>query len=130
VKLHAALIFMLCTSIALGDCAGAVRLKVGDVVKDCDRIGLSEAKDLEVRTLLREAEVTKKISDEQVKLLDMKDLQIGNEREQKENFKESDLRNRARADEYQEKANRNLIIGIGLGALAIILTGLAFKKVN
>jgi hypothetical protein len=121
------IIALMIPALALGDCVPAVRLKVGDVVKDCERIGLSEAKDLEVRTQLRKAEITEKIESEQTKLLSMKDLQLSNADAQTKNFQESDQRNRQRAIDAEERASRNLERGIIIGVvgtlLAVILSG-------
>lgn len=106
-------------------CVPAVRLKVGDKVTDCDRIGLSEQADLETRKQLVEGDYNKKILDEQQKIIDLKDLQIKYTTEQKDLWQSDAMRERAAYDAERSRTNMNFWIGLGAGILLTVAAGWA-----
>lgn len=114
---------------SLADCPPAVRLKVGATVTDCDRVGLSDAADLQVRKDLVEGDFNKKIISEQKRQIELKDLLIVDITAQKTLWQTDALRERKYADSQRDNASRNLWLGIGVGIGLTVLSAWAMGQV-
>jgi hypothetical protein len=105
-------------SSAAADCPNAVDLKVGDTVKDCDRVGLSLDYNKTVQKQLVDGDYNAQIVDEQGKQLTLKDLDIQYQQKRGDNaIADSSLYQSQLAQEKQ-KSKFDLWIGIGIGLLA------------
>lgn len=98
---------------------------MGDTVRDCPRIGLSEEADLEIRKQLIEGDYNKKILAEQERVISLKDLQIKYTTEQKDLWKSDALREREAYDKERRRTSANFWIGLGAGILLTVAAGWA-----
>lgn len=104
-----------------GECPNAVRLKVGDVVRDCERIGLSVPEELEVRKTLKAAETDREYIEGQAKLLTLKDLTISTLKEESTLYKADSVRERTDSDRLREQGQTKFLIGVGVGVLTMLV---------
>lgn len=121
---------VLTTSITLNAiaCDNAVILKVGDTVKDCDRVGLSLEYNKSVTRDLIEGDYNKKIIEEQEKILSLKDLSIELNQQRSELWRQDAERERKLLDEEKSKGSRSLWIGIAVGVLLTVGAGYALGQ--
>ena len=115
---------------AFAECDNAVILKKGDVVKDCDRVGLSMDYNNQVMKDIVEGEYAGKIVEEQKKIITLKDLSIDISQKQSELWKEEATRTRKELDSEKNKGNKSLWIGIALGLCLTIAAGYALGQVS
>lgn len=116
------IITCLISSSAFADnCPNAVRLRVGDVVKDCERIGLSLDEDLAVRKALKTGEVNVKILEKQEELIKMSDLQVKNAQAETLLYKEDAKKGWSEVDRLRSEGNTKLYIGIAVGVVGMLL---------
>jgi len=124
---------LLCLSLignAFATCDNAVILKKGDVVKDCDRVGLSIEYNDQVMKDLVEGDYNGKIVEEQKKVLTLKDLSIDLNKKQADLWKEEAQRERKLYDEERNKGDKSLWIGITMGILITVAAGYAIGQVS
>lgn len=108
------------SNFAYADCPPAVRLRVGDKVTDCERIGLSDEADLKVKKDLIEGDFNKKIIDEQKRQLELKDLVITDYSKRSDLWEQEAMRAREVADKAQNRSENNFWLGI-LAGVALTL---------
>lgn len=122
-------VFAVASSVAVADCANAVRLKVGDVVRDCERIGYSVEYDRQVVKDLVRGEYNEKIVDEQARQLGIKDLTI-KAYEDKDKIQGAEIdRVRKRSDEIEARGRTEFWIGLALGFGAAVAGAFIVKQV-
>ena len=126
--LSALLIVSMTSQYAMADCPNAIRLKVGDTVKDCERIGLSVEYDQQVREDLVRGDFNKEITEEQKKIISLKDLQIKDTQDQKDLYKADALREREALDKERERSKMGFWVGLGAGIVLTVLSGWAIGQ--
>ena len=117
------------TTQAIAECDNAVFLKKGDIVKDCDRVGLSVEYNQKVMEDIVEGQYASKIIEEQDKIISLKDLSISLNEKQSDLWKSEALREREALDAEKGKGNKSLWIGIAMGILLTIGAGYAVGQV-
>jgi hypothetical protein len=120
---------LLASSITLADCPNAVELKVGDAVRDCDRIGLSRAYNKEVKEQLAAHDYDQKIISEQKRVIELKDLRIKEGDERAELWKGEATRSREAYDREREHSDRVFWVGMGVGIGITALAAWIVKEV-
>jgi len=121
---------LISNSVFAAECPNAVYLKVGDTVKDCPRIGLSESYDLEVRKELIEGDYNKKLLTEKDRLLGFKDLQIQYHAQQTDLWRADALRERDAYDKERSRTNTTFWVGLGVGILTVLVAGYAMGQID
>lgn len=117
-KIFVSILIVATTSQALAvECPNATYLKIGDVVKDCDRIGLSKEYDLGLRKELIESDYNKQVIVEQKKLLDLKDISISVYEQKSDLWKSEAERERTQLDKERDRNGKYFWLGIlsGIG---------------
>jgi hypothetical protein len=104
-------------------------LKVGDTVKDCDRIGLNLQFERSVREQVIQNDYNAKIIDEQKKIIDLKDLTINTSQQQAQLWKTEAERSRKLADEANQEKTKDFAYGLVGGILLTVLAGWALGQV-
>lgn len=120
------LISCLLSNIALADCPNAIDLKVGDTVQDCDRVGLSKTRALEVENTLKQGKINLKIIDTQTDLLKWKDTKITTVTQERDEYKNDDQRERQETDRLRNEGSTKLIIGVVVGVVGMFLAARAW----
>ena len=123
------IISSLLSNIALADCPNAVRLKVGDTVTDCERIGLSLDEDLRVREAIKNGEIDSQLVEEQKRLIDMKDLTIKDASDENKDLKDEVKRTRKEVDDSRGASHMELFIGMGIGIALTAIVAWEIQKV-
>lgn len=124
---------LLCLSLltnAFAECDNAVILKKGDIVKDCDRVGLSMEYNDQVMKDIVEGEYAGKIVEEQKKIITLKDLSIDLNQKQGTLWKEEAIRTRKELDDEKNRGDKSLWIGITMGILICVAAGYAIGQVS
>lgn len=111
-------------------CAPAVSLKVGDTVKDCDRVGVRTDVMESINRDLAEGDANKRIVKEQGELIALKDLSIKMLDTEKSLYKADAIEARIDADKNRKRSEQNLVIGFVVGLLTVVATGWALGQVS
>lgn len=124
------LIITITVSPIFAQCPNSVRLKKGDKVSDCERIGYSLEYDKRVREELIEGDYNKKIIVEERKLnLRMKDL-IKLEKDENLVLRTEVKRVRTDSDKKSSGSNTSFFLGVGFTLLAVGVVGYALGQVK
>jgi hypothetical protein len=103
-------------------CVPAVKLNVGDKVSDCPRIGLSLDYEKEIRKDLIDAEFNREIMEQQKRIIELKDLQVRQTKENADLWRQEALKEREALDKEKNRSDwkfwGGLIAGVGLTVLA------------
>jgi hypothetical protein len=111
-------------------CPNAVRLKVGDKVTDCERIGLSLTEDLTVRTNLEQGKINSQIIDTQADLIKQRATQLDDSQKETALYKDDSKKAWGEVDRLRSEGDTRLIIGIAAGVLATFLSARAWGWVK
>jgi len=115
-------VFMMLPLLAWGDCPNAIRLKVGDRVSDCDRIGYSEAYDQRVVKELKDYKLLQEIDLQKDSLIKNQDLRIKTQSEMIQTWAEDSQYFRTAYKEERDAGNLKLYLGVFMG---VLLSGFA-----
>lgn len=110
------------------DCLISVDLKVGDTVKDCDRVGIEKEHAKDIEKDLIAADFNKKIAEDEKQLNVTKDARIKESQDQAALWKAEDERTRKELLEEQNRGKTDFWIGLGVGMLTILAGALAIKE--
>ena len=121
------LTFTTIASSAYADCPNAVDLKVGDTVKDCDRVGLSLDYNKTVQKQLVDGDYNAQIVEEQQKQLTLKDLDIQYQQKRGDDAIADAGLYKSQLDQERQKSKVDLWLGIGIGLLAAYIGAQAVR---